>query len=84
MDNKTAGPARFDFDTGSVLIPVLVNGEDFECEVTHEALEDHFGMTSSGDALAAYAANRQAIDERILKEANGGVPRRFRLGTKDF
>lgn len=48
----------------TVAFPAQVNGIDVNCEISAEALEDHFGARSANgsDLLAAFEANRSAIE----------------------
>ncbi len=53
--------------------PAVVNGERVRCQITAEALEDHFGAASARceDMISAFAAHRQKIEDaarRLLSE----------------
>ncbi|MCM3583754.1 DUF1488 domain-containing protein [Ralstonia pickettii] len=48
----------------TVAFPAQLNGVDVTCEISAEALEDHFGArsTAGDDLVAAFEANRPAIE----------------------
>lgn len=71
----------------TVAFPAQIDGVDVTCEISAEALEDHFGASSnkSADLLAAFDANRAAIE----KVARIRLPERIQTGrcllkTEDF
>lgn len=79
-------PARYTPRT-TVAFPVLVDGAEAECEISAEALEDHFGATSmrGADLVAAFDAHRTEIEA----VARGRLPQRLPAGrgllvTQDF
>jgi hypothetical protein len=48
----------------TVSFPAQINGVDEVCEITMEALQDHFGAKSANavDLLSAFGTNRAAIE----------------------
>lgn len=60
----------------ALAFPALVDGENVQCAITAEALEDHFGARSprEEDLIAAFDAHRFAIEvaaQRMLNEVGG-------------
>jgi hypothetical protein len=69
----------------TLAIPVKVDGVATQCEISEEALQDHFGADHSSQSwVAAYEANRHAIQAVARKKliASGGQP--VLLRTLDF
>lgn len=60
----------------SVVIPVKVDGKAVLCEISYEALMDHFGVNSmtEGDLVAGFQANRkriEAVAHKALERSKG-------------
>jgi hypothetical protein len=70
----------------TVAIPVLVDGQPARCEISEEALQDHFGAaTGNGaDLVAAFLGGRariEAVAEARLQVSRGAP---VLLRTADF
>lgn len=62
----------------TVAFPAQINGVDVTCEISTEALQDHFGVGSAygPDLVAAFEANR-AVIEAVAREK---LPQRAPMG----
>lgn len=72
------GPPVYDGDQLALIFTAKANGEDVECLITAEALEDHFGAQSARepDLRAAFDAHRDAIEKaaaRLIEETNAAA-----------
>jgi hypothetical protein len=54
----------------TVVFPALVNGEAVECEISQEALSDHFGATTNRprDLIMAFISGKKAIHNAARKK----------------
>jgi hypothetical protein len=78
---KISFPRRapeFDSESFALVFPAEVDGKEFQCGITAEALEDHFGACSISepDLVKAFRAHRSDIEEAAatLIEATHGAP----------
>lgn len=60
----------------TIAIPVKVDGRSVQCEISYEALMDHFGVNSmtEGDLVAGFQANRkriEAVAHKALERSKG-------------
>lgn len=70
----------------TIAIPVLVDGQPVRCEISEEALQDHFGAATgnAADLVTAFMAARTRIEAmaEVKLRASGGTP--VMLRTADF
>ncbi|MFP6562766.1 DUF1488 domain-containing protein [Paraburkholderia sp. B3] len=66
----------YDSECYTLVFPAEVDGERIQCGITAEALEDHFGASSIGEAdlVEAFCTHRRAIEETaatLIKATRG-------------
>jgi len=69
----------------TVKIPTKVDGQWVHCEISEEALQDHFGASGDAQSWVDSFQNNRGVIEMVARkklEATGGQP--VLLRTEDF
>jgi hypothetical protein len=69
----------------TVQFQAVVDGADEECEVSSEALRDHFGASSrhAPDLLRAFISGKESI-QRVARQKRRSIAGRWLLVSTDF
>lgn len=68
----------------TVAFPAEVDGEKAMCEISEEALQDHFGATTAAvaDLIGAFKSHRATIEDAARRKYAPGL--RWLLRSADF